>query len=216
MSDRSPALPVLDHLVVATDSLERGSAYLAERFGVEPDAGGRHENAGTHNRLLALGGGTYLELIAPDPEQPEPARPRSFGLDDSELRARVAVRPRLVQFMVRTTHIETACELLDYSPGTPRTMRRGDLEWRIALDGYPAGALANPLPGMLEWGDNPSPGYTLPPRGVVLSRLHVLAGDDDVRRLTPLAGDRRIHLRAQRTPMLIAEFMTPRGWVILD
>ena len=34
--------------------------------------------------------------------------------------------------------------------------------------------------------------------------------------LALLAEDRRIHLREQSIDMLAAEFITPRGWVILD
>ncbi|MEZ5661540.1 MAG: VOC family protein [Burkholderiaceae bacterium] len=207
--------PVLDHLVIATDSLEAGCNYLQERLGVTMDAGGRHDGYGTHNRLLGVGGGTYLELIAPDPDQPEPERPRPFGLDEPQLRARIAVRPRLVHYIVRTDDIEATAGAMHYDPGPAKPMTRGQLSWRVASRFSP-GALANPLPGMIEWGDQPSPGLTMPPRGVVLSRFHVLADAGKLASLALLAEDRRIHLREQSIDMLAAEFITPRGWVILD
>ena len=52
--------------------------------GVRPSYGGAHPGLGTHNALLSLGHHSYLEIIAPDPNQPTPPRPRPFGLDELE------------------------------------------------------------------------------------------------------------------------------------
>ena len=55
---------------------------------------------GTHNRVMAISSegipDCYLEVIAIDPEAPEPGRPRWFGLDNPELREAVRESPRLV------------------------------------------------------------------------------------------------------------------------
>ncbi len=61
-----PALK-LDHLVIAARTLDEGARYVAARLGVETAAGGAHPLMRTHNRLLNLYGGAYLEVIAIDP-----------------------------------------------------------------------------------------------------------------------------------------------------
>lgn len=65
-----------DHLVISAETLAGAAEPLAKLFGAEFAPGGQHPLMGTHNRLLSLGPGEYLELIAIDPEAPQPAQPR--------------------------------------------------------------------------------------------------------------------------------------------
>ena len=57
----------LDHLVIAARTLEEGARFIAAKLGVETSEGGAHPLMRTHNRLLNLWGGAYLEVIAIDP-----------------------------------------------------------------------------------------------------------------------------------------------------
>ena len=71
----------LDHLAVSAATLAEGTAHVEAALGIVLEPGGRHDRMGTHNRLLGLGD-IYLEVIATDPDAPEPAWPRWFDLDN--------------------------------------------------------------------------------------------------------------------------------------
>ena len=73
---------MIDHLVYATDDLERTVASFTDRFRVAPTPGGRHLGWGTRNELVGPGDGAYLELVGPDRGQHDPDGPRPFGIDD--------------------------------------------------------------------------------------------------------------------------------------
>ena len=83
MTTPSAAPPAaLDHLVLAAPELARGVVWAERRLGVAFGPGGAHPGMGTHNRLLRLGAGAFLEVIAPAPDSPAPPHPRWFGMSD--------------------------------------------------------------------------------------------------------------------------------------
>ncbi len=124
----------LDHLVLAAQTLQEGVEYVQDVLQVElPPAGGKHPLMGTHNRLLNLGGGVYLEIIAIDPGAPAPAHPRWFELDH------FVGPPRLLTWVARTEALERYASL---GLGPVTRASRGDLEWHITL----------PEDGRLHWG----------------------------------------------------------------
>ena len=168
----------LDHLVVACTDLDSGEAWLRERLGVPLAPGGQHAGWGTHNRLLQLGGGMYLELIAADPTQPDPTQPRPFLLDDPAMRARLARSPQLVHWLVRSTgDLDAALAALRYAPGTVSAMSRGSLRWRITLPEGGRPAAGGLLPTVIAWDVPPGqhPAARLPEVGVRLAGFEVRA-----------------------------------------
>lgn len=72
----------LDHLTVIAPTLAEGGSHVRACLDLDVPFGRRHDDMGTHNHLLQLGGSVYLEIVALDPEAARPARRRWFGLDD--------------------------------------------------------------------------------------------------------------------------------------
>lgn len=165
---------VFDHLIVAAERLDDGVTTVGRRLGVQMAPGGRHPRMGTHNRLLRLGPGRYLEVIAIDPDAPAPDRPRWFGLDQPALQARLARGPRIVGWVARTLDIARTTAGSTAPFGGIEAMSRGGLSWRITIpsDGRPPEGGA--LPSLIEWpADRPHPADNLPDAGCHLMRLEI-------------------------------------------
>jgi hypothetical protein len=204
----------LDHLVYATPDLEASVAELAGRLGVAPVAGGQHIGHGTRNFLLPFEGMSYLELIGPDPAQPDFAGVRSFGLDTLST-------PQLVGWALRVHDIDrfvAEARARGYDPGAVRAMsrRRPDgvvLEWR--LTDYPGSEPPVLLPFLIDWGDSPHPASSGEPRATLLD-FHIEAREPEALRRDLTALGFTPEVQAGPVYRLVATVRGPSGEVVLQ
>ena len=144
---------LIDHIIYADLDLDAAVADIERRFGVRAGGGGKHLGKGTHNKVLALGPRTYLEIVAPDPEQPDPSTPRPYGVDG-------ITGGGLVGWALACADIQATLAQVrarGFDPGDVVDGRRvgptGTLQWRSTRNALRAGV----IPFLISWGDTPHP-----------------------------------------------------------
>lgn len=61
-------LHTIDHLILAINDLDKGMQEFEAMTGVKPVFGGAHPFSFSHNALVSLGDGMYVEIMAPRPD----------------------------------------------------------------------------------------------------------------------------------------------------
>lgn len=162
-------------------------------LGVRPVFGGRHPQWGTHNALLSLGPGIYLEVIARDPELPVPARGPLVDIPEG-------ARSHLVTWVFRSDRIEASSaaardagiKLGDIVSGSRAAPDGSEIRWQLT-DPY-AMPFDGAVPFLINWGNTPHPSTVVseggrlaelvvehPQPALVLNALSALRADVRVR-----------------------------------
>ncbi|MBW7902740.1 MAG: VOC family protein [Rhodocyclaceae bacterium] len=207
----------LDHITVTAFSLETGAAFVRETLGVSPQIGGEHPRMATHNLLLRLGDAMFLEVIAPNPAVPAPARPRWFALDGLGPQS----PPSLSTWVVRTADIRAAVAASSEPLGNIEPMSRGALDWLITIPADGSVPLDGIAPALIQWHADVHPAARLEDRGLSLARLEIVHPDPDriSRLLSSLTLDAPVSVLSAPSGALahlVAHIHTPHGLRILS
>lgn len=198
----------LDHLAVAAETLDAAAAHVEQALGVAMQPGGKHAHFGTHNRLLGLADGLYLEAIAIDPQAPKPEYARWFDLD------RFSGKARLTNWICAVGDLDAVLPSLPQGAGTPVALERGALRWRMAVPDDGQLPFGNLFPALIAWDGTLHPSAMLPPSGCALKRLVV--SHPDAPDLQQLVGPLDRVLFETGPQGLLAEFTTPHGDRVLE
>lgn len=199
----------LDHLLWEAWNLSEEERRFYELTGVSPVVGGQHPDSGTHNSLLSLGTGVYLELIAPDHAHPK------FALAEPP----DGFRPKLAAYALRTQDVNATRRSVEKAGLTPevhavsRVSPEGQLSWRTVLvQGHDFGNL---VPFITQCDEMIHPSETSP-KGCELRAFSV--GHPDAESLTRLFGALQIDVPVlpADAPVIRAVLSTPAGRVVLD
>jgi Glyoxalase-like domain len=219
----------LDHLVIAARTLEEGARFVANAFGVEPAGGGAHPLMRTHNRLLNLWGGVYVEIIAIDPNAVSVSgsapRARLFELDTPAMQQRLDAGAQLVHWVARVDRPKLLARWQAQYPSRIAKvtgMTRGAFTWNLTVpeDGsFPAveGVGHGIVPSLIQWDTRAHPCDVLPETGIALRSLRGFHPDAQAvnAQLEWLGAAHLMQVEPTRgAPVLVAQFELPDGKVV--
>jgi hypothetical protein len=202
----------LDHIILGCTDLDGGIEFVFHHLGVRAIPGGVHPGAGTKNALLSLGERRYLEIMAPDPSQPDAAYPRNL---------RTLKYPALVGWAEHRDHLDEFAGVLhaagvDYVGPVAGSRRRPDgsvLNWKsLPLKEDEHGI----LPFFIEW----SPSTVHPsldsPKGCGIDSLQIATPNPGSLGTLSKMLDLDVAIGQSRAPHLRAHLHGPKGSLTLQ
>jgi hypothetical protein len=202
---RVPA--TLDHVILGCTDLDEGIELVFRHLGVRAIPGGVHPGAGTQNALLSLGTLRYLEIMAPDPTQPDAPDPRNV---------RTLKQPALVGWAEHRDHLDDYASVLhaagiDYVGPVPGSRRRPDgslLNWKsLPLKQDEHGI----LPFFIEWGASTVHPSVDSPQGCGIESLEITTPNPASLRALSKTLDLDVAVGRSKIPRLIAHLHGPAG-----
>jgi hypothetical protein len=195
----------LDHVILGIDDLARGVERFTAMTGVTPKIGGEHPGRGTHNALVSLGPGRYLEILAPTKAGTMDPRVKHAELTF----AGFALGTRDIADVVRRLR-GAGLAAGDPAPGARRTPDGALLQWKTAAPTRAGLALA---PFFIEWSaETVHPSTTSPP-GCTMTILELEQPETaQLQKLFDAVGF-TISLRTGKTPLARIELNCPKGRV---
>jgi hypothetical protein len=202
-------VPEVDHIMWGVSDLDRGIAYIEDKTGLKAVFGGQHPSRGTRNALISLGERQYLEILAPDPEQPDVREGRVEVLKG-------LAQPRILTWAAGANEIESIEKRVRAAgfittgviAGSRKKPNGTLLRWKsLAVNGHDGDV----VPFLIEW----NPGSTHPafdsPKGSRLNRLNLEHPNPDKMNGFLKAMGLKTQVNRGRAPKITALIDTPKG-----
>ncbi|MGB8322747.1 MAG: VOC family protein [Candidatus Acidiferrum sp.] len=156
-----------DHVLLGCKDLDQGIAYADKLCGYRAEIGGSHPGRGTRNALLKLGERSYLEIIAPDPDQPQLTWHQELLTLDEPLLVGWAVAVKDIDgYATRFRAKGVAC--IGPTPGSRTTPTGQTFKWKtLLLEDDKSGI----LPFHIQWAEGSAHPATTAPGGCAFSRM---------------------------------------------
>lgn len=204
----------IDHILYASSDLERGMNEIERLLGVRPVPGGRHPQYGTHNALLSLGTGVYLEVIARDPDLPAPQRGALLDIP-------ATAGSRLLTWALRVGDVRQAAESARKAGAEFGAVETGSrakpdgsmISWTLT-DPY-AMPMDGAMPILIDWGNTVHPSGAVPSGGELVELAIEHPDDESVRKALSALGA-EIEVRRGDEFLIRATIRTKNGLVTLQ
>ncbi len=196
---------LLDHLAVSGESRDAARAHIEDALGLAMQDGGEHARFATHNHLMGMEDGLYLEAISINPNVPNPDRARWFNLDN------FSGSPRLTNWICAVPDMSAALTQWQ-DAGEAISLERGDLRWQMAVPESGILPFDGVFPPLIQWHGALHPKQMLASSGASLKQLTVV--HQNAQELADTLGQisgASVRFEKANTPALIAEFNTPHG-----
>ncbi len=198
----------LDHLLYAGPDLDELRRDLLRRSGLEAATGGRHEAWGTHNALVGLGPGRYLELIAPEPRGDGPWATLFRRLEGPSLQAWCVRCGAADEIEARLTAAGVATKRV---AGGRELPSGGRLTWELV---FPRGhRFGGALPFFIDWQGSEHPSASLKAEGLLTSLVVEHPEADALGELLEAVGTlpEVVEVRSAARVVLTAHLSSPSG-----
>lgn len=211
-SDMQQGKKIVDHFMWAARDLDSACDEFENLTGVRPVFGGVHKGFGTHNSLVSLANGSYMEVLALDPEQQVD---HPIAQEIAELSV-----PEILAFHIQRADLESAVAVLEkwnipVNGPFDLSRRRPDgklLEWRVLLPESPQ--YKHAVPVFIDWMEAPHPSATAP-TGCEL--VHFEVGHPRRDELVKLYAALEVDIPVVQSSYAYAKavLQTPKGEVVL-
>jgi Glyoxalase-like domain len=208
-AQRETVPKLLDHILVGSPDLDAGIKFVEERTGVRAAFGGVHPGAGTRNALLSLGSNRYLEIIAPDPNQPASADARDLRTLEEPVLVGWAQHPGDIEAFAQRLKSE-GVEAIGPKPGSRKRPDGRLLNWKTLALKDDANGL---FPFFIEWGAGTMHPSIDAPQGCSLELFEAISREQDLVQFRHRAGQLNLDLKitSGRSPYLHAIVAGPKG-----